>query len=156
VFRRAIRIGFLLALAPCVLSGCLLNTPTNVVKRFVGMIKRVQWDRMEQLIDWESSERALGKRLKGDRRKFLIEVAEHITSYNISYLGDERARSNFSFFKVRKIEYLEKTDETARVRVTIKMTDKHTRTLEMTLRKVGRTWRIVITPSLFEEVYIPY
>ncbi len=156
MFRRGIRIGLVLALAPFVLSGCFLNTPTNLVKRFVGMIKRLQWDNMEQIIDWPSSERALGKRLRGDRREFLTELAECITGYSIAFYGKERARSNFSFFKVRKAEYLEKTEKTARLSVTIKLTKEQSKTVEITTVKVGRTWRIVLTPNLLEKKFIMY
>ena len=156
MFRRGIRIGLVLALAPLVLSGCFLNTPTNVVKRFIGMVKRLQWDEMEQLIDWPSSERALGRRLRGDRREFLIELAECISGYSIAHYGEGRARSNFSFFKVRKAEYIEKTEKVARLSVTIKLTKEQSKTIEMTTVKVGRTWRLVLTPNLLEKKLIMY
>jgi hypothetical protein len=156
VFRRGVRIGLVLALAPLLLSGCFINTPTNVVKRFVGMMKRLEWDKMEELIDWPSTERALQKHLKENRRAFILNLAECITGYNIEYYGEERARSNFSFTRVKKAEYLKRTDEMAQLKVTISLTREHSKTIEVTTVKVGRTWRIVITPNLLEEDFIRY
>ena len=155
MLKRGVRIALVLALAPFGLSGCLFNTPTNVVKRFVGTMKRLQWDRMERLVDWPSSEQALRTRLSQDRRAFLTEVAECITGYDIGFFGEERARSNFSFCQVSTVEYIE-TNKSARLRVTIDLTNEQSKTIEITCAKVGRTWRVVITPNLIEKDTISY
>lgn len=146
----------LLALAAAMLGGCLLNTPTNVAKRFVASVKHLRWDKMEALVHWPSSERALGRPLRGDRREILTDVAESISAYEIRLYGEERAKSNFLFFKVAKVETLDRTDALARLQLDLKLSSEKSRSFEMTITKVGRTWRVVLTPNLLEKKYRKY
>jgi hypothetical protein len=143
-------------LAAVSLGGCLLNTPTNVAKRFVSAVKHLQWDKMEALVDWASSERALGKPLGGDRHAVLLEVAEGISSYQISYYGEERARSNFLFFRVAETKKTKEAEDLVRVQIELRLTSMESKTFEITTRKVGRTWRVVLTPNLLEKKYMSY
>lgn len=154
--RRCLPIGALLALATVALGGCLLNTPPNVAKRFIGTIKRLQWDKMEALVDWPSSEQALKRSFKRGRREILNLVAERISGYDIRYFGEGRAKSNFVFFKVAKTESLERTEDLARMSITVKLTSDKSKTFELTTKRVGRTWRVVLTPNLLEKEYIDY
>lgn len=153
---RSCRIGALLVLAACALGGCLLNTPTNVAKRFVASVKHLRWDKMEALVDWPASERALGRPLRGNRREVLSDVAESISAYDIRYYGEKRAKSNFLFFKVARAEILDRTETLARLRVTLKLTSEQSRTFDMITRKSDRIWRVVLTPNLLEKEYISY
>ena len=153
---RCLRIGALLIATAVVLGGCLLNTPTNVVKRFIACVKHLQWEKMETLVDWPSSERALGRPIGGDRRKVLLDVAESISSYEIGYYGEKRARSNFLFFRVTKTRKLKETDDLVRVEIELKLSSTASKTFEMTARKIGRTWRVVLTPNLLEKKYMDY
>ena len=146
----------MIVLAPFVLGGCLLNTPTNVAKRFIGSVKRLQWDKMEALVDWPSSERALGRPLEGGHREILTDVAECISAYEIRYYGEKQAISHFVYLKVTKTETLKKTEDRARLRIKLNLSSEKSKTFEMTTRKVGRTWRVVLTPNLLKKAYIEY
>lgn len=154
--RRCIPIGALLVLGAVSLGGCLLNTPTNVTKRFIGSVKRLQWDKMEALVDWPSSERSLNRRIKNGRKEVLTTVAEFISGYEIRRYGDDRAKSHFLFFDVAEAESLERTDDFARLKIRLKLSADVSKEFEMTTRKVGRTWRVVLTPNLLKKEYMDY
>jgi len=153
---RGLRNAVLVVLMAFACGGCLKNTPTNVAKRFVNTIQYLKWDSMEKLVDWPSSERALGRKSAGNRRQILTEIAESISSYDIREYGEKRARSNFSFFRVSKVETLSKTEQSARLRIDLRLTNEKSKTFEMTTRKVGRTWRVVLTPNLLKGSYVDY
>jgi hypothetical protein len=156
VIARYLRTSVVLAAAAVWLSGCLANTPTNVAKRFVGAVRGLNWDTMEALVDWPSSQRALGGAFQGDRRAVLAEVLEGVTGYHLSYYGEKRAKSNLLYLKVTKAETIQKTDTLARLRLDLHLVDAKTKTIEITTRKVGRTWRVVLTPNLLEGNLIEY
>ena len=153
---RSGRIGAVLVLATFAFGGCLLNTPTNVAKRFVASVKYLRWDKMEALVDWPASERALGRPLRGDRREILTDVAETISAYQIRLNGEKRAKSDFIFFKVAKVETLKKNDDWAKLNITLKLTSSQSHVFTMTTKKVDRTWRVVLTPNLLEKKYKDY
>jgi len=153
---RSCRIGVLLVVVAFTLGGCLLNTATNVAKRFVASVKHLQWDKMETLVDWPASEHALGRPLQNNRREVLTDVAESISGYDISYYGEKRAKSNFLFFKVTRVEVLKKTKDLARLKITLKRTSEQSTTFDMTTRRSDRIWRVVLTPNLLEKRYISY
>jgi hypothetical protein len=156
VTRRFVPIGALLIAAPLLLGGCLLNTPTNVSKRFIGAVKRLQWGKMEALVDWPSSERALGRSLRDGRKEILTTVAEYISGYEIRRYGEGRAKSHFVFFNVAEAEDLERTVDYARLRITLKLSSDVSKEFEMTTHRVGRTWRVVLTPNLLKREYVDY
>ena len=143
MIRRGFKSAVLLVVVGVALSGCLRNTPGNVAKRFVKSIKEMKWEKMEKLVDWTAS----GART-ANRRELLTDVAEHLTRYEIREYGEKRARSYFLYLRVTKIETLKRTDRLARLRVDLSMSREQTMTFDMTLRKVDRTWRVVITPDL--------
>ncbi|MBN1918846.1 MAG: hypothetical protein JW889_13150 [Verrucomicrobia bacterium] len=148
---RTIRIGALLLAAACGLSGCLLNSPSNVTKRFVGAIKSLNWDKMERIVDWEASEQALRRPLGENRKELLTKVAERITDYGIGREGEERSRTKLLYLKVTKTKITEKTDDRATVTATISMGDPNPTEVVFTTTKVGRTWRVVLTPNLLRQ-----
>ena len=153
---RSCRIGAVLVVVTFAFGGCLLNTPTNVAKRFITSVKYLRWDKMEALVDWPASEHALGRPLRDDRREVLTDVAESISSYQIRYNGEKRAKSNFIFFKVAKAETVKRTDDWATLSITLKLSRSQSNTFNMTTRKVDRTWRVVLTPNLLEKEYKEY
>jgi hypothetical protein len=149
--KRTLRIGVLLLAVVCALSGCLLNSPSNVTKRFVGAIRSVNWDKMERLVDWPSTERAFGRSLEGTHKETLLKIAERITDYPIGYEGDELARTKFLYIKVTKTALTKEGDDRALVRATVRLDSESTREVVFATSKVGRTWRVVLTPNLLER-----
>jgi len=145
---RTVCLGALLALTASGLSGCLLNSPSNVTKRFVGAISRLKWEKMEKLVDWKSSEQALGRPLSENRKDVLRQVAEAITDYDISSEGEELARTKFLYLKVTEAKVSKHGDDRATVRATVSRDAEHEAEIVFTTAKVGRTWRVVLTPEL--------
>jgi hypothetical protein len=145
---RAVRTGALLALLACGLSGCLFNTPKNATKRFVSAISRLKWDKMEALVDWDSSEKALGRSLESNRKDVLLKVAETVSDYDISYEGEERSLNQLIYLRVSKARVTDETDDRATVEVKVTMGQEKSQELEFTTAKVGRTWRVVLTPNI--------
>jgi hypothetical protein len=156
VASRKFSVGALLVLMAVVLGGCLANTPTNVCKRFVNALKDLDWDRMEKTVDWPASEQALGKPLETGRKEVLLKAAEGIGAYPISYEGESKAKQHFIYFHVTKTETLERTDTSARLRITLRLRSDYSKAFEMSTVKVGRTWKVVLTPELLKEDYIEY
>jgi hypothetical protein len=149
--RGTIRIGALLVAASWGLSGCLLNSPSNVIKRFVSAMSRLKWERMEKLVDWQSTEEAFRRSLGESRKELLLKVAEKITDYDIGYQGEELSRTKLLYLRVTKTEVSEKTDDRATVTATVSVSQEYKTDVVFIVTKVGRTWRIVLTPDLLKR-----
>lgn len=147
---RTFRISALLTLMACCVTGCLFNTPKHVTQRFVSAISRLNWDKMETLVDWDASERALGTSLEGDRKQVLLNVAEKVSHYDISYEGEERSKNMLIYLRVSRAKVTEETDDRATVEVKVTMGREESQELVFTTVKVGRTWRVVLTPNIMK------
>jgi hypothetical protein len=111
---------------------------------------------MEKEVDWPASERAVGKPLDAGRKDALLRAAEGIGAYSISYEGESKAKQHFLYFHVTKTEILERDDANARLRITLRLRSDVSKTFEMSAIKVGRTWKVVLTPDLLKKDYINY
>jgi len=156
VTSRTCSVAALLALIAVALSGCLANTPTNVCKRFINAVKDLEWDKMEKMVDWPASERALGASLQENKKDVLMKAAEGIGAFRISSEGESKAKHRFVYFHVTKTEMLERDDTSARLNVTLRLRSEASKTFEMSASKVGRTWKVVLTPELLKPDYIQY
>jgi hypothetical protein len=145
--RRAVPIAVMLLVMASGTGGCYLNSPSHVTKRFIKAMSRLDWGRMEELVDWSSSERAFGRPL-GNHKQTLQDAAEGITGFDISYEGDERSRTRFLYLKVSETTVSDRTDSRATVTATVSLGAGVENKVVFTTTKVGRTWRVVLTPSL--------
>ena len=148
---RTVRSGALLVLMAFGLSGCLFNSPSNVTKRFVGAIRGLKWAKMEKLVDWKSSEQALGRPLSENRKDLLVKVAEAVTDYDIGYQGEELSRTKLLYLRVAKAKVSRQGDDRATVRATVSMGADYETEIVFATARVGRTWRVVLTPDLVKE-----
>jgi len=149
--RRAVPIAVMLLVMASGVGGCYLNSPSHVTKRFVKAMSRLDWGRMEELVDWAGSEKAFGRPLGTERRDLLLKIAERITGFDISYEGEERTRTRFLYLKVSETKVSDRTDDRARVTATVSMGAGVENEVEFTTTKVGRTWHVVLTPSLLSS-----
>jgi len=137
------------------LTGCLLNTPEQVVKRFVARMKGVRWEGMAELIDWPESSRnipglpASNMGQEDEKTEVMKRIAENFTGFPVSKRTADQIRHEFIYLKVASIKHVEDGRDWASLKVKV-TTEMHTKTVPVLVMKIDRLWRIVLTESIFK------
>jgi hypothetical protein len=158
--KRLLRITAAPLLLVLVLSnGCLRNTPKQVAQRFVLNIKDLKWDKMIKMVDWDSTE-MYGERLpQGSKKDLVYRFGAVFTKSRFDRLSKAEIKHKLVYMAVDSVELLEEEDDKAKVRIECRLEQKRTDNpktyseVDLSLRKVKREWKVVLTPDLFDRGY---
>ncbi len=137
------------------LTGCLLNTPDQVVKRFVSRLKARQWEAMAELVEWPRSSRyvpGLPSSNTGEddaKREVMLRIAENFTGFPVRQRTTDQIRHEFLYLKLAGLKHMRDSDTWAWLEIRLTM-DGHAKTVQLLVMKIDRVWRIVLTESIFK------
>ncbi len=142
-----------LALVP---SGCLLNTPDRVVKRFVGHLKDMEWNKMAHLVDWPQTAQwmsdfpATNDGQEDRKKEIMIQIAENWTQFPVRRKTADQIRHQFLYLRIARLKPINQGKDWAWMDLKITW-DSRAKEVKMLVMKIDRIWRIVLTESVFQE-----
>jgi hypothetical protein len=137
------------------MTGCMLNTPERVVKRFVARLRGMRWQAMAELIDWpRSSQNVPGLPTSNEgeeaaKKEVMLRLAENLTGFPVRKKTQDQTRHEFIYLKVSELKPLKEEDDWSWLEFKI-TTESRARTVAVLLMKIDRVWRIVLTESIFQ------
>jgi hypothetical protein len=149
----SILVGF--AAASVVLGGCFLNTPERVVKRFVGRLKGMQWEKMSQLVDWPKTAEyvpdfpATNKGEHEKKKEIFLRLAENLTGFAVRKKTADEIRHEFLYLRISRLERMKDSKDWAWLEVEVAR-DAKSKVIQVLVMKINRVWRIVLTENLFK------
>jgi hypothetical protein len=153
--RRIVHVVIAAAVGCLMLTGCLLNTPERVVKRFVTRLKGRRWDGMAELIDWPQSSRyvqgvpAVNRGEEDAKREVMKRIAENLTGFPVRERTPDQTRHEFIYLKLASMERINSREDWVWLKVRVS-TEKRAKTVKVLVMKIRRVWRIALTDSIFE------
>lgn len=137
------------------LGGCLLNTPEQVVKRFIGRLKSLEWEKMSELVDWPQTAEympdfpATNKGESEKKKEILQKFAENVTGFLVRKKTADEIRHEFLYLKISSLKRMKDDRDWAWLEVEVTR-DSRSRVIQILVMKVKRVWRIVLTDNLFK------
>ncbi len=137
------------------LTGCLLNTPEQVVKRFIGHLKAMEWSEMASLVDWPQSSQyfpGLPTTNKGEdekKKEVMQRIAENLSHFPVRTKTPDQTQHEFLYLKIANMKYMTKSKRWAWLEVEITL-DARAKTVQILVMKINRLWRVVLTDSLLK------
>lgn len=146
-------VGFVVAATA--LGGCLLNTPEQVVKRFIGRLKSLEWEKMSELVDWPQTAEYMPdfpatNEGKSDRKKEILQrFAEKVTGFPVRKKTADEIRHEFLYLKMSGMKRMKDDKNWAWLELEVTR-DSRSKVIQILVMKVKRVWRIVLTDNLFK------
>lgn len=144
------------------LSGCLFNTPDRAIKRFIGHLKDMEWDKMADLIDWPRTAKWMlgfpeANEGEEDRKKeIMMQIAENLTGFPVRRKTADQIRHGFLYLRISRLKPMKdaegrplKSKDWAwfDLRITL---DGRAKEVKILVMKINRLWRVVLTDSIFQ------
>ncbi len=137
------------------LGGCLFNTPDQVVKRFIGHLKDMEWEKMGKLVDWPQTAEympdfpATNEGESEKKKEILQRFAENLTGFAIRKKTDDQIRHEFLYLRILRLEHMNDGKDWAWLEVKVTR-DARSKVIQILVMKIKRVWRVVLTDSLFK------
>lgn len=149
----SILVGFVVV--SVALGGCLFNTPDRAVKRFIGHLKDMEWEKMAELVDWPQTAQYMPdfpatNEGESERKKEIFQTfAENLTGFAIRKKTDDQIRHEFLYLRISRLEHMNDGKDWAWLEVEVRR-DPRSKVIQILVMKIKRVWRVVLTDNLFK------
>jgi hypothetical protein len=153
--RKVVCLAVAVTIGSLMLAGCMLNTPEQVVKKFVRRLRGMRWAAMAELIDWPRSSQfvpglpASNGGQDDAKKEVMLRIAENFTGFPVKKKTSEQIRHEFLYLKLARLKRTDEGENWAWLEVKLTL-DSRAKEVQILVEKIDRVWRIALTDSVFK------